>query len=177
EHVLEPVLVEAQRIAARDQAVADRRRRLDVLDGAIDVGLLERTLAARTDEPRTRAVAAVHRAEVRDEQEHAVRVAVHEARHGARVVLAERILLLARRGVELRERRHGRSAYALARITRVDEAHVVRRYTDRQRPLVARDRGALLVRHLDDLLELSERSDAVAVLPPPVVPVGALDTG
>ncbi len=118
QHVLEAVLVERQRVAARDQAVPDGRRGRDVLDGPVDVGLAQRALAARADEPRPRAVAAIDRAEVRDEQQYPVGVAMDEPRHGAVAVLAERVVLLAGRTVELRERRDRRPAQALRRVGR-----------------------------------------------------------
>src|SRR5690606_20840218 len=109
EHVLEPVLVERQRIAARDQTIAYGRRGRDVLDRAVDVGLAQRSLAARADEPSPRAVPAVDRAEVRYEQQNAIGIAVDQARHGAVPVLAEGVLLFAGPNIELGERRDRRA--------------------------------------------------------------------
>src|SRR5690606_15481585 len=132
-------------------------------------------LAARADEPGARAVTAVDRAEIRHEQQDPVRVAVHEPRDRARTVLAERVVLLARRGFELAERRHDCAAQRLARVVRIDEAHVVRGNTGRQRPLVAANRFALVVRQPEHALELLEAANSIAVLPTPVVPLRALD--
>src|SRR5690606_28985923 len=177
QHVLEALLVERQRVAARDQAVADLRRCRDVLDGLVDIGLAQRALAARAHEARPRAVAAIDRTEVRHEQQHAIGVAVHETRRRAVAVLAERVLLLAGAGHELGERRYRRPANALVRVRRVYQAHVVRRDTDRQRTLVASDRGAFFIGDFNDALELLEAADAIAVLPTPVVPLGGFDAG
>ena len=118
QHVLEPVLVERQRIAAGDQAIANRRRARDVVDRGVDVGLAQRALAARADEPGPRAIAAINRAEIGDEQQHAIRIAMHEARRRAVAVLAERVVLLARRLVELRQRRDRRCGASPAPATR-----------------------------------------------------------
>src|SRR5690606_24738303 len=146
----------------------------DVVDRPIDVRLLQRALAARADEPCTRAVAAVDRAEVRDEQQHPVRVAMDETRDRARAVLTERIVLLARRDLELAERRHHGAAKRLIRILRIDQTHVIRRDARRQRPFVTANRVALVGGQPEHALELLGTANAIAVLPTPVVPFRAL---
>src|SRR3970282_2995266 len=104
-----------QRIAARNENVAHGRRVLDVLHSPVDVGLLQGALAARPDETGARAVAAIYGAKVRDQQQHSVGIAVHETGDGARAVLPERIVLLARDTIELVECRGYRPAQGLAR--------------------------------------------------------------
>ncbi len=138
--------------------------------------LRKRALAARTDEPGARAIATVDRAEVRHEQQHAIGIAVHQARDGAVPVLAERIVFLTRAASELCQGRNRRPAQPLSRVHGVDQTHVIRRDADRQRSLVPGDGRALLVGDGDDPLELLEATDAVAVLPAPVVPFGGLHT-
>src|SRR5262245_7063019 len=130
--VLETILVERERVAAGDQAVPDGRRGRDVLDGAVDVGLAQRSLAGGAYEPGPRAIPAIDRAEIRDEQQHTVRITVNEPRNGAMAVLAEWVVLLAGGAIELGERRDRRATQALQWVRRIDEAHVVRRHADRQ---------------------------------------------
>jgi hypothetical protein len=121
-----------------------------------------------------RAVAAVDGAEIRDQQQYPIRIPVHEPRYGAVAVLAERVFLFAGAALELGQARDGGSPQRLLRILRIDQAHVVGSDADRQGSLVTVDRAALLVRHMDHALEVSEASNPVAVLPAPVVPFGRL---
>ena len=79
-----------QRIAAGEQDIADLGVAADVLDARGDRFLGD--VAGAPHHAFARAEAAVHRAAVRDQEEHAIRVAVRQARHGAVLVLVERIL-------------------------------------------------------------------------------------
>ena len=81
------VVGEQQRIAAGKQHVAHFRVRLDVADRLLEIGV-EFLLARAADDPAAGAIPAVARATVRHEKQHAVRVAMHESRHGHVAVLA-----------------------------------------------------------------------------------------
>ena len=98
EQIVEPVVGERQRIAARDEHVADLGMVRDVSERILPLRPAEGVVAARlAHHARAGAVAAIGRAEAGREEQHAVRVAVHEAGHHAMAVLAERIVGLARR--------------------------------------------------------------------------------
>ncbi|MBZ5574913.1 MAG: deoxyribodipyrimidine photo-lyase, partial [Acidobacteriia bacterium] len=80
---------------ARNLSVTDFRVGIDVADRLLPLGLEEDAVAVRVfDHARPRAVAAVGRAGVRHQEQHPVRVAVHDARHRAVAVFAEGVLRL-----------------------------------------------------------------------------------
>ena len=104
EDPVELVFAKRQRIAAADQHVADLRRLPDVLERLLQPRFAGHDLAV-PDHARPRAVAAVGRAEIEGQQQHAVGIAMHQARRRAVPVFAERIVGLARRAQELARRR------------------------------------------------------------------------
>ena len=171
EHEVQPVVVQAQRVAAGDQYVADFRMAFDVAERGLDVVLADGALADRADHTGARAVAAVDRAEIGHEQQHPVGVAVHQARHRAVPVFTQRIVSLARRGLELAEGGHHGAAQRLQRVVGVEQARVVRRDAHRQAALVAPYRLGFLVGQAHDARQVVQGSNALAVLPAPVVPI------
>ena len=102
---------------------------------------------------------------------------MHQARHGAMAVLAERIVGLAGRLEIFGADRDMRAAERLQRILARHQARIIRRDAERQRALMADHRVALVVGEHEDALELGERADARARLPAPVVPLGGIDLG
>ncbi len=173
EQVVELVVGKRQRIAARDQDVADLRVRLDIGERAFPLRLRERVLAASfPDHARARAVAAVGRAEAGRQEQHPVGIAVDEAGHRRVVVLAERIVGFAGRLQVLIADRNVGAAQPVRRVVAVEHARVVGGDADRQRALVAGDGGALVGRQVEHPLEFGKRLDAGPQLPAPVIPFG-----
>ena len=110
--LLELVVAEHQRVAAADEHVADLGGALDVLDGVVDLGLGDDVLVA-AHQATARAVAAVHAAHLGDHEEHAVRVAVRDARRRRVEVLGDGVLDVFRVDDELGRRRHGLHAHGV----------------------------------------------------------------
>src|SRR3954453_19961336 len=77
EQQLQLLVAEQKRVTAAEQHVADLRRATYVIDLFFElrVKVVSRGVA---DQPRTRAIPAVACAPIRDEEEHAVRIAMHE---------------------------------------------------------------------------------------------------
>ena len=178
EQIIEPLVGQRQRVAAGDQHVADLGMVGDVIERLVPLRPAERIVAARlAHHARAGAIAAIGRAEAGGEEQHAVGIAVHEARHGAMAVLAERIVGLAGRLEIFGADRDMRAAQRLQRVLARHQARVIGRDAERQRALMADHRVALVVGQHEDALELGERADARARLPAPVVPLGGLDLG
>ena len=79
-----------QRIAARQDDIADLRVGGDVVDAVLDV--LHVDLAGIADLALPRAEAAVHRALARRQEQHTVRIAVYDAGDGAVRIFRQRVL-------------------------------------------------------------------------------------
>src|SRR6476646_7096321 len=92
-------------------------------------------------------------------------------------VLAERIVGLARSLQIFGAHRHGGAAERLERVFARHQARVIGGNAEWQRSLVADHRVALILRQLEDALELGKRPDARACLPAPVIPLAELDLG
>jgi hypothetical protein len=93
------------------------------------------------------------------------------------MVLAQRIIRLAREAHILVAGHDVGSAQRFRRIVARHEAGVVGRDPDRQRTLVTADGGALILRKREDAGQLIERANARPELPMPVVPFGGGGTG
>ena len=89
EQVPEPARREQQRIAAREQHVADPWGPRDVVEPGLELGRGRRLVAA--DQPAPVAVAAVDAAAIDDQEQHAIGVLVDDRRCRVVAVLAERI--------------------------------------------------------------------------------------
>ncbi len=170
EDVVELLVGERERVAAGDQHVADCRRRADVVEHRFEAGIRGRQLAV-ADHARSRAVAAISRAEVEREEQHAIRIAMHETGHRAVAVFAQRIVRLARCAQKFAGHRNDGAAQRVVRVGRVEQAHVIRRDSQRQHRAAFDDRAAFIGRQLEQILELREVLDAVARLPAPVGPL------
>ena len=166
---LEELRRERQAVAAADQHVADLRRAAQVVELRLVVLAVE-VLGRVADDPRPRAVAAVARALGRDEHQHPVRVAMHEAGHRGVAVLGERVLHHRGEGLLLAPERDHLAADRVVGVVGVDQADEVRRDVDPE--LVGgAEAGPLLVGQVEDRLDLLEVVDPVAELPAPVVPL------
>ena len=80
-----------QRVAAREQHVANHRRVSDVFNGLVDV-VHRRLLVLRPRETAAGTVATVHGAHVRDQEQHTVRIAVGQPRRRRIRVLMKRVI-------------------------------------------------------------------------------------
>ena len=94
---------------------------------------------------------------------------MHQSGHHAMAILAERVVGLSGRLEIFGADRGMGAAERLGRILAGHEARIIRGDAERQRPLMAGHRIALVLRQGEDALELGQRSDARARLPAPVV--------
>ena len=117
ENPFELVVAERERVAAGDQHVANLRRAPQIIERGQQPALLRHQLAV-PDHARPRAITAIRRAEVERQEQHAIRITMHQARHRAVRIFAQRIVRLALGAHELIERRHDRSPQRLQRILR-----------------------------------------------------------
>ena len=170
------VVRQGQRVAARKQHVADLRRVADVLQAQAQASPIGLQFALPHD-PRASAVAAVGRAVVMDQEEHAVRIAVHDARHRCVLVLAQRVVRFARCAQEFLVHGHHRPAQGLLGIRGIEQAHVVRRDAQRQQIAALAQGSPFRIRQLEDRFQLRQRADTVPHLPVPVVPILGGDVG
>ena len=159
-----------QRVAAGQQHVADLGVLLDVLQARLELGM-EIVGLGVGHQTAARAITAIRGATVGDQEQHAVRVAMDDARDGHGAFFADRILGLADGDIGLLDARDDLTADRAIRILRIDEIEEVRR--DRERELVRGEEAPfpLLLGQLQQLLQLGQRRDAVTQLPMPVVPL------
>ena len=123
-------------------------------------------------EARAGAVAAVAGATIRDEEEHAVRVAMHQAGHGRVRVLAARIAHLPGRGVRLFDAWNDLAADGAILVRRIDEVEKIRRDGEGQLGVGEPGTGFFFGREGgEEFPQLFQRGDAVLELPAVVVPV------
>ena len=139
---LQLVVGEDQRVAAADEHVADLGGALDVLDGVVDLGLGDDVLGA-ADQAATRAVAAVHAAHLGDHEEHAVGVAVRDARRRRVEVLGDGVLEVLVVDDQLGRRRHGLHAHRVSGVVGIHERRVVGRDADAELAHARVEVGAL----------------------------------
>ena len=89
QQIIELVVADGERIAAREQHVADLAMLFEVIERELPIAHVELIFAARiADQPRARAIAAIGRAGSGGEEQHAVGIAMHQARHHRVVVLS-----------------------------------------------------------------------------------------
>jgi hypothetical protein len=169
--VLEPVIVQAQWIAAGDEHVAHDWRLLDVVECCLDIRFLHTAFADRADHASTRAVATVDRAEVGHEKQYPVGVAVHQSRYRAVSVFPEWVVILAAGDKILAKHGHHGTAKWLQRVCSIQQAGIVRRDADGQGAGMLPDRRGLVLGQVDHPLQVGQRAHPVPVLPAPVVPV------
>ena len=174
EDALELRVAEHQRVAAADEHVADLGGALDVLDRVVDLGLGDDVLGA-ADQATARAVTAVHAAHLGDDEEHAVGVAVGDARRRRVEVLGDGVLDVLGVDDELGRRRDALHAHGVRRIVGVHERRVVGRDADPELAHAGVEVSALRVGEVEHALEVLGGGEAVAQLPAVVVPVGVAD--
>ena len=170
EDLLELVVGEHQRVAAADQHVAHLGRALDVLDGVVDLVLGDEVLGA-ADQAAPGAVAAVHRAHLGDHEQHAVGVAVRDARRRRVEVLGDGVLQVLGAHDELGRRGHALHAHRAVRVVGVHERGVVGRDRHAELAHAGLEVGALLGGQVEHLLEVGDRGQPVGELPAIVVPL------
>ena len=166
---------QGQRVPAGKQYIPDPGSAGDVLQGLFPAGMDSALRPFAPDQAGAGAVPAVGRAEVRHQEQHPVGVAVHQARHGAVVVLPQWVFGLTGGPHVLVVHRDGRAPKGLGGIPGVEKAGVVRRDGQRQTAGPALDRRHFVHRQIQDPGKLLEAADAVAELPMPVVPLHAGD--
>src|SRR5262245_3113680 len=176
--VVELVVTDRQRVAAREEHVANLGMLLEVAEREIPIADVEIVLSARVaDEAGARAVAAIGGAGARGEEQHAVGIAVDETGYDGVVVLAKRVVFLAGQADIFVADHDVRAPQGLRRIVKTHEACVIGRDSDRKRASVARHRVVLILGEHEDAAELGEGADAGPQLPAPIVPFGGCGVG
>ncbi len=124
-----------------------------------------------TDQTASRAIPAIGRASIGYKEQHPIRIAMHQARHGRMGIFAHGIQHLLTRNDYLPRSRDHLLANRAFRIVAIDQIEEVRR--DRHGQLLA---GMLAARHfvpsqIDQRFELLEGRYAVPKLPSPILPI------
>ena len=159
-----------QGVAAREQHVAYLRCTGDVVDAVVDLFLGGCTVVL-AGEAAARAVAAVHRAHVGNQEQYPVGVTVRQTRYGRIAVLMQRIFQVGGRTLQLLDGRNGLLADRAVRIFRIDQRQVVGRDGHAERFERFADAFLLFSGQLDVFLELIYGLNPVFYLPVPVVPL------
>ena len=163
---------EGERVAAREQDVPHFGMSVDVGDRLLPLRLEEDAVVVGVfHHARPRAVAAVGRAGVRHQEQHPVRVAVHDPGHRAVPVLSEGILRLSGHAEILVGDRNHRPSERVLGVVRIQEAEVVRRDGKGQGARMPLDCSPLIVGQPHNLFQRLEGAHAVAKLPSPVAPL------
>src|SRR5262249_24454190 len=123
EDVVELFVGERKRIAAGDQHVADGRGAPDVGEHRLEPRIRRCELAMSND-ARARAIAAIRRAEVECQKEHAVGVAMYEARYRAMTIFAEWVVGLTGSTQELAGYWNDGAPQCVVRIRRIEQSDV-----------------------------------------------------
>jgi hypothetical protein len=168
--VVEPVVGERERVAARDHHVADLGVERDVGQALLDLALGGG--AGRVGHlALAGAVAAVDRAVVGRIEEDPVRVAVGDAGHRHVALLGQRVVEVGGRVAELAHGRHRLEPHRAGRVLRIHQGRVVGGDPHVELGVGLDDGASLVVGEADDVVELRERGDPLALLPVPVVPL------
>ena len=174
--VFQAFVAHHQGIAAGEQHVAHAFCLLDILQGLLDavgrafvVGLAGKA-AART-------VAAVHRAHVGDEEQHAVGIAVCQAWCGRVLILVQRVEQVGTRLMCLQSRRYALTADGVVRVVGVDQTQIIGSDGHAERLERLFHAFLLLSRQADVFLQFVEGFYSVSYLPFPVVPLFVGDVG
>jgi hypothetical protein len=177
EQVLELLVRQQQRVAPGEQHVADLRVRLDVAQRLLVFGMKVVVLRVR-NQPAARAIAAVGRAAVGHEEEHAIRIAVHKARHRRMLVLAERIQHLPSDEITISSAR-GMTCLRIGQSGSKRSIRLKKYGRDRQGELVLGEEQPAFLRRRERhiLLQLRDRRDPVLELPRPVLPISTPGCG
>ena len=133
QQIFQLLVAQQQRVAAAQQHVADFRMRGDIGDLPVEFGM-EIVAAGVAHQPRAGAITAIAGAAVRDQKQHAVGIAMHQARHRRMRIFAARVAHFPGRGVGFLEPRHDLAAHRAVFIRRINQVEEIRR--DAQRQLV-----------------------------------------
>lgn len=171
EQLVQFVIAEKQRIAAAQENVADFRVLTDIVQ-LIRKTRMEIVSARIADQPRTRAITAIGRAAVGDQEQHAVGIPMHQARHRRVRVFAARIGHFPRCRVGLLQPRDDLPTDGTMFIRRIDQVEKIGRDGERQLVIGQLRAGVFLRRQRGHQpRQLFEPGDAVLKLPVPVVPI------
>ena len=121
---------ENERIAAGENDFPDLRVGPHIIERRRQVGVGQRSAFARADHLAAKAEAAIDRADADQLQQHAVRVAVHDAWYGALQVVADRIGVLGRVAFELARIGDELQRDRVGRVGPVDQLRHGRRHRD-----------------------------------------------
>ena len=163
------VVAEEQRVAAGKQHVAHFGVFFEIFEGGFKLGV-QFLFAHAADDAGAGAIAAVARATIGHEKQHAIRIAMDEPGHRHVRVFAARVRHVVGRGPGFLDPRDDLPPDRAVRIVAFDQVEKMRR--DRERELVAGEQnaGALFFGEDEMLLELRQGGDAIPELPFPVVP-------
>ena len=103
ENFLQLVVAEKQRVAAGKKHVAHFGVLFEITESFLELGV-QFLFAHAADDAAAGAIAAVARATIRHEKKHAIRIAMHQARHRHVRILAARIRHVVGRGPSLFDR-------------------------------------------------------------------------
>ena len=168
--IFEFFVAHQQGVAAREQHVAYLRCTGDVVDAVVDLFLGGCTVVL-AGEAAARAVTAVHRAHVGNQEQYPVGVTVRQTRYGRVAVLMQGIFQVGGRALQLLDGRNGLLADRAVRIFRIDQRQVVGRDGHAERFERFADAFLLFSGQLDVFLELIYGLNPVFYLPVPVVPL------
>ena len=164
-------------IAAAQEHVAHAGVLADVFDLAVKLRM-EIVAGGVADQARAGAITAIGRAAVGHQEQHAVRVAMHQSRHGRMGVFAARVAHFPRRGVGFLQARNDLPADGAILVGGVNEVEEIGRDGQGQFGVGQHRAGVFLRREGGhQALQLLQGGDAVFELPAPVVPVGFGDIG
>ena len=172
QQILQLFIVQQQRVAAAQQHVADFRMLGDVVDLPVEIGM-KIVAAGVAHQPRAGAIAAITRATVGDQKQHAVGIAMHQARHRRMRVFAARVAHFPGGGERFLQARHHLAANRAILVRRINQIEKIGRDAQRQLVVGQLRAGQFLGRQRgQQRLQLFHRGDPVFHLPAPVVPVG-----
>ena len=153
---------ENERIAAGEDDFPDFRMRAHVVERGRELGVGQRGALARADHLAAEAEAAIDRADADELQQHAVGVAVHDARHRALQVVTDRIGVLGRVALELARIGNELQRDRVVGIGPIDQLRHRRRYRDGVARSDHRDLGGARVRNEARIGEIARRRQCSA---------------
>ena len=171
EDAAEFVVRKKERVAAREQDVADFGVRFEIAEGRLEVGL-QFLFAGPADHAAAGAIAAITGAAIRDEKEHAIGVTMHEPRHRHVGIFAAWIGHFAGGYDTFAGQGDDLPSDRAIRVVRLDEVEVVRGDSESQLVRGEEETFAFRRGETDEFFGLRERGDAVTELPAPVIPFG-----
>jgi len=170
QEVFQFVVRQRERVAARDDDVADFLVLAHVLDHPLVVATDRVPTAANHRGALAGAEAAVHGADMRRHHEATIRIAMGDARHGRILFFLEGVLEF-EIGVRFEWGGHRLQADGIVGIIDIDEGEVIRRNGELVFRFELPHDFQLFFREGKEIAELADRPDGVLGLPAPVVPL------